>query len=346
MSVLNSIKKIISNAKNYGYKRSTSKIKYCVIHYTSNDGDTDENNGKYFKNNVVYASAHYFVDSNSITQSVEDNVVAYSVGGGRQSSKGGKYFNKCINSNSISIELCDDNRNGVVYPSAKTIENAIELATYLCKKYKINPETNLIRHFDVNGKSCPAYWTNDEKWKKEFKNKVIAKYKGTATATINKTANKITKFKEYLVVISSPDGVANMRQKPDASSKFMGSLKNGNTKYTVIGESNGWVKLKNGNWINKKLVKKASEVQATAKLVAVGKKATTTAKKTTTGQTYKITADVLNVREGAGTQYKVKTTIKKNEVYTIIETKKVGKSTWGKLKSGAGWINLSYAKKI
>lgn len=91
---------------------------------------------------------------------------------------------------------------------------------------------------------------------------------------------------------------------------------------------------------------KSKAAQATAKLVTVVKKTTTTAKKTTTGQTYKITANILNVREGAGTQYKVKTTIKKNEIYTIVSTKKVGKSTWGKLKSGAGWINLSYAKKI
>lgn len=56
----------------------------------------------------------------------------------------------------------------------------------------------------------------------------------------------------------------------------------------------------------------------------------------------KITASALNVREGAGTSYKVKTTVHKNEVYTIIEEK----NGWGKLKSGSGWISLSYTKKV
>ena len=32
----------------------------------------------------------------------------------------------------------------------------------------------------------------------------------------------------------------------------------------------------------------------------------------------------------------------KNEVYTIVEEK----DGWGKLKSGTGWIKLSYAKKV
>lgn len=56
----------------------------------------------------------------------------------------------------------------------------------------------------------------------------------------------------------------------------------------------------------------------------------------------KITASVLNVRAGAGTGYKVKTTVKKGGVYTIVGEK----NGWGKLKSGAGWIKLSYTKRV
>lgn len=57
--------------------------------------------------------------------------------------------------------------------------------------------------------------------------------------------------------------------------------------------------------------------------------------------TVKITADVLNVRKGPGTNYAVGTTVKRGEVYTI-----VGESNgWGKLKSGAGWISLEYTSK-
>lgn len=56
----------------------------------------------------------------------------------------------------------------------------------------------------------------------------------------------------------------------------------------------------------------------------------------------KITATTLNVRAGAGTSYKVNTTVKKGEVYTIIAES----NGFGKLKSGAGWVSLSYCKKV
>lgn len=55
----------------------------------------------------------------------------------------------------------------------------------------------------------------------------------------------------------------------------------------------------------------------------------------------KVTADSLNYRSGAGTQYKVKGQITDKGVYTIVEMK----NGWGKLKSGAGWINLKYTEK-
>lgn len=173
------IKENIANKSNYGGKRSTSDIKYIVVHYTGNDGDSDESNAKYFKNNIVKASAHYFVDDNSITRSVPDNYVAYSVGGSRYSNYketgGAKFYKKCTNSNSISIELCDSYKNGKVYPTDKTIKNALDLVETLMKKYNI-PKTNVIRHFDVNGKSCPGYWcgtdSKNKLWKTEFYNKI------------------------------------------------------------------------------------------------------------------------------------------------------------------------------
>ncbi|MCD8188309.1 MAG: amidase [Ruminococcus sp.] len=54
----------------------------------------------------------------------------------------------------------------------------------------------------------------------------------------------------------------------------------------------------------------------------------------------KVICDVLNIRNGAGTSYKINGTVKKNEVFTIVETKMNGSVEWGKLKSGAGWISL------
>lgn len=173
------LKTNLANGENYGGLRSASQIKYIVIHYTSNDGDTDENNGIYFKNSIVKASAHYFIDDDSVTQSVPDNYVAWAVGGKKYSNcgttGGGKYHGICTNTNSLSIEICDDVKNGVVYPSDATIENVLQFTKLKMKEYNI-PLSNVIRHFDVTGKSCPAYWcgtpSKDEKWKTEFWNKL------------------------------------------------------------------------------------------------------------------------------------------------------------------------------
>lgn len=56
----------------------------------------------------------------------------------------------------------------------------------------------------------------------------------------------------------------------------------------------------------------------------------------------KITATALNVRRGPGTNYGISTTIRDKGVYTIVQEQ----DGWGKLKSGAGWIKLSYTKKV
>ena len=55
-----------------------------------------------------------------------------------------------------------------------------------------------------------------------------------------------------------------------------------------------------------------------------------------------ITGDVVNVRAGAGTNYKATTQVKQNQLYTIVDEK----DGWGRLKNGSGWICLDFAKKI
>lgn len=61
----------------------------------------------------------------------------------------------------------------------------------------------------------------------------------------------------------------------------------------------------------------------------------------------RVTANVLNIRQQAGTNHKITGTIKDKGVYTIIdEADGQGATKWGKLKSGVGWISLDYTKKI
>ncbi len=61
----------------------------------------------------------------------------------------------------------------------------------------------------------------------------------------------------------------------------------------------------------------------------------------------RVTANVLNIRKGAGTNYAVTGAIKDKGVYTIVaESSGTGATKWGKLKSGAGWISLDYCTKL
>ena len=70
----------------------------------------------------------------------------------------------------------------------------------------------------------------------------------------------------------------------------------------------------------------------------------TKGKKTTDGCPFrvKITAVRLNVRKEPKTSANVSAQVKKGQVYTIVAVE----GGFGKLKSGAGWIDLSYAEKV
>ena len=62
----------------------------------------------------------------------------------------------------------------------------------------------------------------------------------------------------------------------------------------------------------------------------------------------KILDDALNIRKSAGVGYPITGVISNHGVYTIVETKTIGSATWGRLKSGVGWINIGtkYVKRV
>lgn len=171
------IKEQLANSGNYGGSRNASQIRYLVYHYTGNDGDRAANNAKYFQNNIVKASAHYFVDDTTVWRSVPDLKVAWSVGGSKYSNAhktgGGTMYGVITNTNSLSIEMCDTIRNGVYQASEATLANAAALGRALMEKYHI-PIENVYRHFDVTGKHCPSYLVSAQKWA-EFKKRLEVK---------------------------------------------------------------------------------------------------------------------------------------------------------------------------
>lgn len=156
-----------ANRNNYGNKRDLSVIKYIAIHYTGNDGDTAKNNAKYYASTVVKTSAHYFVDDDSIYHSVPDDYVAWSVGGKKwsdcASTGGGKLHGIAKNANTLNVEMCDTIRDGKIMATDATLTNTVWLVRMLMDKYDIDID-HVIRHFDVTGKHCPAYFMEESAW--------------------------------------------------------------------------------------------------------------------------------------------------------------------------------------
>ncbi len=167
MGILETVKKIPCNPFNRGFFRPPRDILYLVYHYTGNDGDKAVNNAKYYRDTVVEASAHYFVDDEEIYQSVNDLHVAWAVGGQKwadcAATGGGSLYGVVTNRNSISIEMCDTVRDGKLMASEATLERAAELGRALMETYDI-PIERVVRHFDVTGKHCPAYLMDAGAW--------------------------------------------------------------------------------------------------------------------------------------------------------------------------------------
>ncbi len=153
----------LTNKTNYKTSNRTS-IKYIVIHYTSNKGDTAKNNADYFARVHVPASAHYFVDEHNIYQSVLDKDIAWHCG------TKGKYYCDCRNTTSIGVEICMNDKRGNVRQGS--IDNSVGLVKHLMKKYNV-PLKNVIRHYDVTHKNCPAPMVQDCTLWTWYKNKLV-----------------------------------------------------------------------------------------------------------------------------------------------------------------------------
>lgn len=147
-------------------KGENKKNKYIVIHYVG-AVSTAFNNAKYFHDKYRDASANYFVDDNSIYRVVKDEDIAWHCG-----TKKTYYHDKCRNNNSIGVEMCCFMNNGVLDISEKTIKNTIELVKDLMKKYNI-PSSNVIRHYDVTHKICPAPFVNNPNRWSDFKSRLL-----------------------------------------------------------------------------------------------------------------------------------------------------------------------------
>ena len=301
-------------------------IKYIVVHYTAGTtsrAGSARNTALFFSNYGVNASADFITDDSTIVQFNPDlkNYSCWHCGDSKNYNKGGSFYGKCTNFNSIGIEVCSTNNTGTMTSANDThysftdavVNKTVELVKYLMQTYNI-PASNVIRHYDVTGKWCPGIrgW-NDES------NSDSSKWKAFK-ARLGETTIKTTPVKEIIYRVR----------------------KSANDSKTQIG---AWKNLASAkDQANKNAAKGYKVYDNNGKLI-YEPKTTTTNNTGFKSYTAVVTADVLNVRKGPGTNYGIATTIRKNEVYTIVEEK----SGWGLLKaykSGRnGWVSLSYMKK-
>lgn len=154
------------------YSRSGEKqksIQYIVIHWVGNANTSATANRNYFNNlaktHSTSASSHYIIGLNGeIIRCIPDDEVAF---------HSGSYS---MNRKSIGIEDCHPDWNGKF--TDDTYNALVELCADLCKKYGISIN-NVIRHFDVTGKSCPKYYVeHQDEWNK-LKQDIYNKINGT-----------------------------------------------------------------------------------------------------------------------------------------------------------------------
>ena len=210
------------------YRKGNGKQnKYIVIHYVGATGGA-EDNCRYFLSNYRGSSAHYFVGhKGEIWQCVEDRDIAWHCGANTYKHP------YCRNTNSIGIEMCcrKNLSNGTWYFEEETVESTIELVKELMKKYNI-PAANVIRHYDVTGKTCPEPYVRDTAAWNTFK----------ASLTSNAPASG------YLVKVTA--SVLNVRKGAGTGYKITTQIHKDEV-YTIVQEYNGWGKLKsNAGWIS------------------------------------------------------------------------------------------------
>ena len=260
----------------------------------------------------------------------------------------------------IQFEICEDDRKSKTY-FEKAYNEAIGLSAYLCKRYGFDPHGTV----SYKGKTVP----------------VITCHRESAALGLGSGHSDVLDW--FPLYGKSMDDVRNdiaaaigsvVDVKPDEPEKpttpttpVDGTIKVGSlvsinpgAKYYSGATIPSWVaKL---NWYvysapegKDRIVINESEDRKhkimspihRSDLTVVCATPTTPATPNTgaseaTGYRVKVLHSALNIRQGPGTNYPIVGVIRDRGVYTIVETK----GTWGKLKSGKGWISLGYCQKL
>lgn len=205
------------------------------------------------------------------------------------------------NRESVSIEICYSKSGGQRYKEAEA--NAIDFTAKLLIELGLTPD-KVRYHQEWSGKNCP-HRILDERRGTDFKKAIKKRYDELKYGTKPKPSAP-----------AKADDKGTLYRVFDAKGKQIGAYK---TK-------------KNADAL------KAKHAGSKVKKFVDGKEVVASKPK---ADVRIVTSDTLNVREGAGANYKIITTVKKGDAFTVVKTLSNG---WVQLKSG-GYVNSEYLKK-
>lgn len=140
------------------YSRPGTKLESVngiVVHYVANPGTSAAANRSYFaglaESKATYASSNFIIGlDGEVLQCVPADEVAYA--------------SNNRNSDTLSIECCHPDESGVfAYPTYRSL---VKLCADICVGFGLDPEKDIIRHYDVTGKMCPLYFVeHEDEWK-------------------------------------------------------------------------------------------------------------------------------------------------------------------------------------
>lgn len=202
-----------------------------------------------------------------------------------------------------------------------TYQTAVELFAYLCKEYNLNPLADgvIISHHEGNMRGIASNHGDVEHIWKIF-GLTMEQFRKDIKEAMDKNAPQETK----------PSRLYRVRKTWEDAKSQIGAYAILDNAIKQADKNKGYqVYDENGNQVYPPIVPvETKQVED----------------KRTTNNTFlvKVTADGLNIRKGPGTNYSVTEVIRDKGVYTIVETK----DSWGRLKSGAGWISLKYTERL
>lgn len=203
-----------------------TEIRGVTIHNTANLTASAEAHAGWLQSvedaDSQYISVHFFVDENSITQTVPVDEVCFHAGDGKGDG----------NRKTISIEICEDGDH------AKAEKNAQVLTAALLKTY---PGSMIFKHQDWSGKFCPRIILGRNGWK-------------AFQVAIYDLLDQKPEVKTPSCLVKITASKLNIRKSPSVMSGIAGTVSKGSI-YTIVETRGDWGRLKSGaGWISLKHV--------------------------------------------------------------------------------------------